>query len=344
MTREEFRNYLLDTLPGARTAKGGSQIICICPLCGDHSGHCYLGPFDDDTAPVMFNCFKCSEGPHKSGIVNQNFMSRYNCWMPDGFSTTPTSKDGFKAKLISGRKVLDLSTNYISDSQLNRNKLNYINDRLGVRFTYHDIASLKLVLSLSDVLNGNAISKYTRHINDMNTLDECFVGAVGVNNNIISLRNMIYSKDNNFDKRSLMGNKYVNYVVNNNMDYDKFYVVPTRLDTLKPVNIHVCEGFMDALGIHVNVLNGVSNNDVVIAGFGKSYSEAVKYIIMSYPFVSVNVHLYPDADVTDRSVLNTVNEIAPFVEHVYCHRNAFPAQKDYGVPAALIRDTCAKII
>lgn len=345
MTREEFRNYLLDTLPGARAAKGGAQIICICPCCGDTSGHCYIGPFDDDTKPVMYNCFKCPpSNPARAGIVNQNFMNRYNCWMPEGFGSTPASKDGFKAKRITGRTVLDLQTGFISNTQMSYDKLNYINKRLGAQLTFDDVARLKLVLNLSDILNGNQIKKYSRHINDMNTLDTYFVGAVGVNNNIISLRNLVHGKDPNVDKRSLLSKKYVNYVVNEDMDYHKYYVVPTQLNTFRPVNIHVCEGFMDALGIHLNLHNGISDNDVIIAGFGKSYSEAVEYVMSSFPFTYARVHLYPDSDVSDYSMKKVSTDIAPFVNEIYVHRNQSPGQKDYGVPKSMIMDKSTRIL
>lgn len=341
MTREEFKDYLLNILPEARTAKGGEQIVCICPYCGDRSGHCYIGPFNDDTVPVMHNCFHCDpHNPMKSGIVNQNWLNGYNLWMPEGFNSVSKDKSGFRAKRITGRTVLDLGPTKVTDNKLTRHKLEYINGRLGTQLSYDDATQLKLVLNISDVLNGNEVKSYTRNMCDMETLDKYFIGAIGANNNMISLRNLTYKKGSNLPKYDLLGKKYVNYVVNEHMNTDKYYVIPTNLNTIVPVNIHVCEGFMDALGIFFNVLHGDTNgNHVVIAGFGKSYSEAVEYVLSAYPFVMANVHLYPDADVDDRSVKSVARKIAPIVDSITCHRNAYPGEKDYGVTADHIQDS-----
>lgn len=347
MDKMAFRDFLLSTLPGSRSAGGGSQIICLCPLCGDIKGHCYVGPFDgDDTTPVMYNCFKCDPStPGKSGYVNQAFMNRYNQWLPEEFSAKRKPGEICK-KRIGQRTVLNLDNRFLTESEESQKKLQYINKRLGLNLTYQDTVNLKLVLNLSDLLNGNKINTYTRGLVDMQYLDKYFVGAIGVNNNMISLRNMYKDQFEAGGYNGILSMKYVNYIISNTMDYEKMYVVPCNVDIFKPINIHVCEGYFDALGIYFNVLNARNDNDIVVAGFGKSYEECVNYFLKNSPTLHVNVHFYPDADVKNSSIESVTNKLSLLVDSITIHRNGFvdpethKVEKDFGVPKDRIIDTC----
>lgn len=348
MNKMEFRDFLLTTLPEARLASGGSQLVCLCPLCGDTSGHCYVGPFDEDDTPIMYNCFKCNPNTQdRSGFVNQAFMNRYNAWLPDEFNNR-SKGTAVRKKRISGRTVFNIEHKYLTESEETAKKLSYINWRLGLNLSFADTIRLKLILNISDLLNGNQIYEYTRSLSDMHLLDHYFMGAIGVNNNMLSMRNMYLDA---FEKKGvktgLLAKKYINYVVNPNMEADKFYVIPTAIDTLQPVNIHVCEGFFDALGIYYNLYDARATNSLFVAGFGKSYEECVTYFLTRTPIVNVNVHLYPDADVPDYALKKSINTIKPCVDSICIHRNVYEdmngKQKDFGVPKNLIRDSCTKI-
>lgn len=353
MDKIALRDFLLEKLPNAKLASGSSQIRCQCAMCNDNDAHCYIGPFDDDeSTPVLYNCFHCSPATEdRSGYVNQEFMNRYNLWLPDQFKYKTNGVKAVK-KRITGRTVLNLESKYLTPNESTEKKLNYINQRLGLNLTYEDTLRLKLILNLSDLLNGNQVFTYTRNIKDMEDLDTYFIGCIGVNNNMLSLRNMCYEgikAKGGVKNNAVLNCKYVNYVVNNSMDADKFYVIPTTLNLFDRVRVHVCEGFMDALGIYFNLYNCESHNDIFIAGFGKSYIESVSYFLSHTAALDVEVHMYPDLDVYDRDMKDAVSFLSPLVDTFYIHRNAYvdpntgKREKDFGVPRERIVDSCVEL-
>ena len=342
MNKEALKEYLLQHLPLAKPAKGGTQVVCKCMVCDteDTKGHCYIGPFDETDSPIMYNCFRCNpNNPDKSGILNQDFMNRYNLWIPNEYQMNK-SGNYIKKKIVGNKKILDLSIPIVDDKE-NRIKLEYINKRLGLQLTYEDMVELKLCLNLKNLLNFNEIYQYTRYNTIIDQLARNFIGALGVNNNILSLRRLVETGlDNSINK------KYINYVISNNMEVEKFYMIPNGVNYLAPIHIHIAEGFFDILGIFFNVQNRNLNQQLYIAGFGKSYEESLKYIICNYPMMYTIVHLYPDLDVSEYSVRGMCNKIAPTVNEIYVHRNGYirngVQEKDFGVPREKIKDVVQK--
>lgn len=330
MNKEELRQYLLNNLPLAREAKGGEQIICKCAICNDKSGHCYIGPFDDSDAPVMYNCFKCDPtDDRRKGIVNQEFLNRYQVWMPGNYSNGASSSY-IKKKRIGNRQVLDIVNN-IEDTNENRLKLQYINKRLGLQLTYSDMVRLKIFPNLQYLLNSNQISSYTRNEAIIKQLGSNFIGVLGTNNNIVSLRRLVDT-----GLHESINKKYINYVITERMDAEKFYMIPNAVDSMKPIHIHIAEGFFDVLGIFFNVMNCNVEQNLYIAGFGKSYEEALKFLLCNFPMLYTIVHLYPDLDVNDYTVRGICNRMMPVVNEIYVHRNMYvyngKQEKDFGVP------------
>lgn len=341
MNNESLKDFLLRSLPLARLAKGGSQIICKCMVCEteDTKGHCYIGPFDQDT-PIMYNCFRCNpSNPGKSGILNQEFMNRYNLWLPDNYKSNNFS--GIKKKTIGNRRVLDLNFP-INDSDEYRIKLLYINKRLGLNLSYEDLIKLKICLNLKDLLLFNKVPSFTRHDYIIEQLGRNFIGVLGVNNNIVSLRRLSENGlHNSVNKR------YINYVVSDNIDIEKFYMIPNTVSNIAPINIHIAEGFFDILGIYFNLYNCNNEQNLYIAGFGMSYEESLKFIICNFPMLYTCIHFYPDLDVNDWNIRNICNKIAPTVNEIYIHRNIKitdgKQEKDYGVTRDRIQDSIQKI-
>lgn len=342
MNKESLKEFLLQKLPLAKLANGGSQIICKCMVCDteDTKGHCYIGPFDDTDSPIMFNCFRCNpNNPNRSGILNQEFMNRYNLWLPNDYQMKQ-SGNYIKKKIVGGKRILDIGIPYIEDKE-SQLKLLYINKRLGLQLTYQDAINLKLCLNLKNILNFNEVYLYTRNNAIVEQLSRNFVGALGVNNNIISLRRLIEK-----DLHPSINKKYINYILDNNTSVEKFYMIPNSVNYLAPIHIHIAEGFFDILGIFFNVQNQNLNQQLYIAGFGKSYEESLKYIICNYPMMYTIVHLYPDLDVSEYSVRGMCNKIAPTVNEIYIHRNGYICngvqEKDFGVPREKIKDVVQK--
>ena len=343
MDKEELKQFLLNNLPLAREAKSGEQIVCQCAVCStpDTKGHCYIGPFDDSDSPIMYNCFRCDPTEERrKGVVNQEFLNRYQLWMTGDYGNNP-NRSYIKKKRIGNRQVLDIA-NSIEDTRENRLKLQYINKRLGLQLTYQDLVGLKIFLNLQYLLNSNNIHRYSRDASIIQLLGSNFLGVLGVNNNMLSLRRLIETGLPN-----VVNKKYINYVVTDKIDAEKFYMMPNSVDMMKPVHIHIAEGFFDILGIFFNVMNCNTEQNLYIAGFGKSYEESLKFLVCNFPMLYTVVHLYPDLDVTDYVVRGICNNIQPVVNELYVHRNIYRGEgkqeKDFGVPREKIITSTLKI-
>ena len=59
---------------------------------------------------------------------------------------------------------------------------------------------------------------------------------------------------------------------------------------------------------------------------------------MLYGFIGFNLHLYPDADVSDYEMVKIKNELSMFNIKIFVHRNQSPGEKDYGVSPDKIID------
>ena len=139
--------------------------------------------------------------------------------------------------------------------------------------------------------------------------------------------------------------RYVNYDIfggyrNFKNDGIKTYVIPTSINTLYPVNIHIAEGIFDIISIYMNVAG--RNNGLFVAINGKSYESVIKMILSRYGFINFNMHIYLDNDVSQREVSGIKPLISSFCSLLTFHRNSFEDQKDFGVRKEFIKDSIMK--
>ena len=172
-----------------------------------------------------------------------------------------------------------------------RKKLKYLNNRLGLNMSYDEVRRLKIILNLYDLLNENNINLLTRDKQVCDQLNDYFLGFLSIDNSCLNMRRVVDAGRvmQTIDKR------YVNYkLFKNNEMYEKFYTIPTSIDLLSPVNIHIAEGPMDILSIYKNLRH--EEQGIYTSVGGNNYLGQVLYFISVFKLPFAIIHIYPDND------------------------------------------------
>ena len=242
-----------------------------------------------------------------------------------------------KYKSLKKINIYPLKWNLIRKDPNNQIKLDYINKRIGSNFTIFDLAKVKIILNLYDVININHL-ELTRHQMVCNDLDKYFMGFISFDNSYCGLR-----KVTNKELHNAVNKRYINYsLVNKTDDRKNFYVIPTRIDILDPapVKIHIAEGQFDILSIYYNLNQCNDYQNIYMACGGKSYSQALEFILTESGIINYEIHFYPDRDVTDNEFYyDVLRRVELLPGDIYIHRNVFNGEKDFGVPKARIIDS-----
>ena len=326
MNVDQYRDFLLENLPNAKSAAGGREVVTDCPFCGKPK-HFYIGMPTSDK-PSMYNCFVCTE----SGIVTEKFLQAYfGAYTMDGSIERflkEKSKDydtSIKYNKIANSFYLVNPVAY--PNEINFRKLSYINERLGLKLTLEEAAANKIVLNLYDLLSYNKIPKLTRDPRIVQNMNDYFLGFISMDNGYINLRKLT-----NLELHPSINKRYVNYAVVPNTDnHRRYYVIPTQIDRVKPINVHIAEGPFDILSIKYN-LRYNEPNSIFIAGCGKSYLNVIKLLIEDFGFATMNIHIYMDNDDDIKNILFIENYLSVFKYPFFIHKNIFPGEKDFGVP------------
>lgn len=331
MTKEELKDWLLYNLEDAKLASGGKQIVCRCHNCDDHSRHLYIGPFDDSDKPIMYECKRCPR--QFRGVLNKDFLEIYRTAtaVPEEVNSVNKNTGGRK-KSIAGTqvKIYNVNRSVVTDAPLTRQKLDHINQRLGLSLTYQDCINNKIVLNLGDIYRGNPwINTFTRHENIVKQLDRYFIGFLSRTNSSLNMRNLVYEKGVVYEG---IDKKYVNYnLFSQGMEND-YYIIPVDVNPMLPIGLHIAEGPFDVLGIKYNVVGPQVPNQIFIAGKGKAYDKIVEFILTTYGFLNMTLNFYPDKDVTPNEMRRVTSIFRPFGFEQYIYRNLYPGEKDFGVP------------
>lgn len=334
----DFKEYLLHNIPNSKIASGGTEIQTRCIFCGDSQDpkgkHLYIKIPRNNEIP-LYHCFKCTE----SGIVDGKFLRQYEIY--DAEVISELNKNNALAQKSLGLKINDdrpsrLFNTHITDNDLSRAKLNYINNRLGLNLSYDDILKNKIVLNLWDLLYENNIKNLTRNVKIVNQLNESFLGFISVDNSFINMKNLRQGKVyQSIDK------KYVNYnifgKINNSQRY---YIIPNSIDLLdpRPIKIHISEGSFDNLSIYHNLNNGYSDHSIYASIGGKAYMNIIKYFIINKGLINIELHIYPDKDIEQYTMNNICNFLYAYDIDIFIHRNTYPNEKDMGVKLSRINE------
>ena len=337
---ELYKNFLLEHLPNAKLASGGSEINCKCLYCSDNKRHMYVSIPSRPEDPSMYNCFKCGA----RGIVDDKVLQDWNTYDDSMAVALINHNKNIKVKSVVGsRMVASLSNRYAKNDQLTLDKLEFINKRLGTNLTIKNCLDLKIVLNLKDLLSQNNITEYTRHMHIVNELDMGFIGFISLDNSFVNLRRIVPEgtvyKD--IDKR------YVNYNIFGKYDNaERFYTIPTtvNLNTTERIKLHIAEGPFDILSIYLNLRNQEPGIYTCVAG--SNYLGIVKHFILSMKLNFIEIHLYPDeGNGGEEYKVREISElVAPMGIPVFIHRNKMLGEKDMGVSPDRIKEEIYQLI
>ncbi len=315
--------------PWSRLVSGNRELNCRCFYCPDSDdtrhGHFYINVDLSKDEPSYFYCQKC----HVKGIVTSQKLLEWNIYDANlALDITKYNKRilSLPTNLKYNNKYIYNINNYkITEDNLSLYKLNYINNRLGINLSYKDCIEKKIVLNLRDILNPNNL-QYTRHPNIIDQLDANFLGFLSYDNAFINMRNLgLKEVYHTIDKR------YVNYNIFDKYDNTtKFYIIPNKLDILKPVEVHITEGPFDILSVLYNLHNGKLGNNIYGAATGSSYMGMLKFIMLNMKIPGMIIHFYPDNDIDDYKISRIKNDLRIY-NNIYIHRNLYPGEKDFGV-------------
>jgi hypothetical protein len=339
---ESYISFLTSYIkPFAIPVAGRKEVNCRCFYCADSSnirkGHFYISvPKEDE--PSMFYCQKC----HAHGIVTAEKFIEWGIFHSEmGIKMTQYNSKVLslaKNKKFADGVIYNVKNNHITDDKLSRFKLKYINDRLGINLSMKDCIRNKIVLNINDLIRENRL-ELTRHPNIVEQLDSNFLGFLSFDNAFINMRNLgLREVYESIDRR------YINYNVFDKYDNTlKFYVPPAQIDMFdpSPVRIHLAEGPFDILSIKYNLV-GENGRDIFISVGGSSYKAAIRHFLTNLGLYNLEVHIYMDNDQKRYVINDIVSLLYAFDREVYIHNNAYPNEKDYGVPKERIRDNIIK--
>lgn len=297
MNELEFERYVeklereLFKFPYANWQSNNTVVSIRCPFCGDsvkHYNSTHFGvhvPRDGEDIP-WYHCFLCGA----SGVVKGNELRDWGC--TDSSLVNETNifvKKNLKLtknikKFGYTKHELDIYPTKFPKDPNTIGKLKYLNDRLGIKLSFRDVAKLKIALNLDEVIPDNV--KPSRSDKDLTMLADHYLGFVSFDNGYITFRRVT---DNDKLKR------YLIYNVFDKIDNTrKFYVIPTQVDTLKEVTINIAEGPMDILGVYFNVLSKEEReNNIFIAVNGADYRSVILYF-MRLGYIDAKYVIYSD--------------------------------------------------
>ena len=337
---QNFINMIKQINPSAKVASGGREVVLRCPFCGDSKNqrhaHFYISVPQSQDELSQYDCKRCPN----SGIVSDDLLRKIGC--NDSNILVEVMKHNAevmnlpKYKSLKKINIYPLKYGYIRNNPLNQAKLNYINNRIGANFSLSDLSRLKIFLNLYDIINQNQL-ELTRHQNICNDLDGYFIGFISYDNSFCGLR-----KVTDKDLYKSINKRYINYNLVNKMEDSKnFYIIPTQIDILNPapVRIHLAEGQFDILSIYYNLNKCNSYQNIYIACGGKSYSQALEFILTETGIINYEIHYYPDTDVNDNEFYyDVLQKIQLLPANIFIHRNTYPNEKDFGVPMNRVND------
>ena len=341
MNMNQYRDFLVNSIPKCKSAGGGRVVNCRCFYCPDsknpNSKHFYISIPQSEYIPSLYYCHKC----HVSGIVDYRKLIEWNIYdeniaiqLIEHNRKCSTRSENRKYLSREHYRINNLTT---TDNEISKIKLDYINDRIGTHYSYQDLRDLKIVLNLNDVIRDNYIQDLTRDPNIVNQLDINFLGFLSIDNAFLNMRRLcdegkVYKS---IDKR------YINYKLYDKFDTsERFYTIPSRVDVCSPerVKVHVAEGAFDILSVYENIRHREPGIYTSIGG--SNYKGIAMYFLETYKLPYTEFHYYPDNDQygSTKNMQMIADYLRPLNIPMYLHRNTMPNQKDFGVKPELIQE------
>lgn len=221
----------------------------------------------------------------------------------------------------------------IEDNEINRNKLEYMRNRLGIQFTYHSLEALRIIFKLTDYLSINNVPWNERYKKCMYFLDLNSIGFVSGTRDTVNLRSI--------EKNPKI--RYIKYpLYEDGLESEQLYMIPTGADIFaEDVDLHITEGPFDILGVFFNLMQGCTDNQIYAAVGGSAYARVFKFFLRKGFNTNLNVHIYSDKDKGLPFYDKFIKQFRPWVKSIQIYYNMEPGEKDFGVPKDRIQ--CKKV-
>lgn len=278
--------------------KYNGRVVVRCPFCGDsikseRSTHMYVLLKTDNNKFPSYYCQRCKA----NGYVDEYFLDLLGLYDNNlsylyGLKRTQLSKNagrvGFKTNKVKELKLLPPLNNKIT-----KEKISYVQDRLGILLTVKDIINYKMVLNLYDFLNYNKITEFTRHEQIMEGLDKFYIGFLSTRNEFINMRNIYDKRIDNYLKR------YINYNIFGLDDNTKrFYTLSGRVNKFKRCKVVIAEGPFDIIGIHNHIYGKKYEDNIIFCAVqGIGYENLIKYLC-KLGILFADYEIYSDKEVS----------------------------------------------
>lgn len=317
-----------------------SETLIRCPYCGDSNNENHAHMYINNIPPYKYFCQKCST----TGIVDNKFLRDVNLYDPEIVNHVTNSKNKYIKDLNKKygnnfleifNKEFDLLPNDFGKKEIQ--KLNYINNRLGIKITNEELISkYKIILNIKDFFENNNLEMNKFYKENINKLQNNYVGFLLNDNNMICFRDITGKSEMRYINKKIYSE--------NIFQSRKFYTIGNTIDLSKETyNIYLTEGIFDILGVFNHIYNcNQQNNDLFISCNGKSYNFVLKYL-QSLGILNCNIFIYSDNDVPIKKIENLVkyNYLTKF-NGASLYYNTI--EKDYGVKKdKIILSKCIEI-
>jgi hypothetical protein len=330
---------LVDDLYKALRAEGrvaylnsnNTEMSCRCPYCGDSSkdkSHAHL--YISCDPPFKFFCQRCEA----SGIVGDNVLEDIGIHDDElsmgfhreikKFKRNTTIHDSSLAYLkVRNPKFpkYDLKGRF-------KEKLGYMEDRLGFTLRKEDLLRYRVIGSLEDFL---ILNKLDHMLDDDKFSKDCWmVDKFGLG---------WLSRDGSHASFRFIAGDFKKRFKTINLDPygegSKVFTIRSELGLMAPeIEVVMTEGFFDVLSVHHNFFNGERvRNRVFCAINGKGFN-LFPLMLMKMGFLNINLTLYSDNDIS----LDDYRFILPEWRYnrIRVIYNRHEGQKDFGVRKELI--------
>lgn len=262
-----------------------------CPFCmRDKGKHMYVKINTADDSPVVYYCFK--DASH-TGVVNKALLDLL------GIDLKIPTKWG---KSKSSKKSIEFDGKLVTETDNTDDITKYIQTRVGHIPTLDELNMFQYI--------GNPKEYAESCLND-----------ISMNN----LKNRYWFRTSNGNIIGRIHDDELSHIHWLKMGSQGIYSIKNVFDVTQQVNICVCEGIMDAIGIYYNV---DIPNKVILACLGRNYEDAINFVIdMGIFGLSVVLNIFYDADVPDNQKMDKNHML---FKDTYVYQNTM--SKDYGVP------------
>lgn len=319
---------IVKRFPEAKYVSNNTELLIRCPFCGDSKkdksdAHFYISI--KENVPHFYHCFLCNT----KGVLNRKLL-RYMGIYDEEAIRDVSKRVELPFVPVKYRKV------YIP-KQRDRwelNKLYYIADRLGTKKFGKYLDKLNIVTSIRKLMVYNRLPIKSERQVDF--LDRNYIGFLLEDKSAVLCRKISsYS----------YGNRWFRY---NLFDSDcSTYAIANKIEGPVEPKIYLAEGVLDILSVYTNSDDKERSEGIYIAIGNRNYIGNIKNMIQRIPATSQEYHIFMDNDVDinylAKHIINTFASLHVYLK-VFIHRNAYPNEKDYGVPANRIVDKVYKVL